>query len=71
MREQEAVERQEPVRVVLGIETFDLDDVPFIFVTGVAEGDLIFEDLPPDELHRFEVRVKLVDDRERLLQQVL
>jgi hypothetical protein len=40
MREQEAVERQEPVRVVLGIETFDLDDVPFIFVTGVAEGDL-------------------------------
>jgi hypothetical protein len=32
---------------------------------------LIFEDLPPDELHRFEVRVELVDDRERLLQQVL
>lgn len=65
---QETMQGEKPVRVVFGIESLDLHNVPLLLIFGIAERNLIFENVPPDEFHRLQMRMELVHDSQGFLE---
>lgn len=62
---------EEPLRIRFLVESVDFHDIPIVvFHLGVAEGDLVLERLRSKELHRFQMRMELVQHSQRDLQHV-
>lgn len=62
---------EEPFGIRFLIESVDFNDVPVVVLhLGVAEGDLVLERLGSQELHRFQMRMELVDNSQRNLEHV-
>lgn len=65
------VQRIETLWICLQIEAIHFDHIPLILHVGIAEGHLILECIGAYKLHRLQMRMEIIDNSQRHLQQML